>query len=291
MYQMGYDVRSDRLAALVYDSALISRLHEMIGTAARAFIHRRDFGIWSERVTTVVVYYALCRLLHPSGRTVGEEISPDVFLSPRTYRARVRLFLASISFPLIMRILNSERQTQGAVMSSIVDGFLKLISDLYFFFNSQSMGTSLPESLLTAGYMIPNATTKARVRIPGYVFTIAGSVTLMKLVTDVYRVVKHSSVRTELPITEGKAISDGTELKAPAGTCPVCMCEMNQPTATVCGHVFCWGCCFGWASVDGSPCPLCRTVSLPQDLLPLTAYAPTNAVWDPFWTKPFILDR
>jgi hypothetical protein len=288
---MGYDVRSDRLAALVYDSALISRLHDMIGTAARAFIHRRDFGIWSDRVTTVVVYYALCRLLHPSGRTVGEEISPDVFFSPHTYRARVRLLLASISLPLIMNTLNSRHASQGAVMSSITDGFLKVIADLYFFFNPRCMGTSLPESLLTAGYMIPNETTKARVRIPGYVFTIAGTVTLMKLVTDVYRVVKHSSVRTVLPISGDKRVADDTESKAPAGTCPVCMGEMDQPTATVCGHVFCWDCCFGWASVDGSPCPLCRTVSLPQDLLPLTAYAPTNAVWDPFWTKPFILDR
>ena len=288
---MGEDVRSDILAALVYDSALISRLHEMIGRAARAFIHRRDYGILSERVTAVVAYYALCRLLHPSGRTVGEELSPDVFMTPRTSRGRVRLFLGSISLPLITAILQSRTAAQGPLTSTMIEGFLKAISDLYFFFSRRCTGTSLLESLLVPEDLVSSSTTKARVPIPGYVFNIAGSVTLLKLLRDLFRVVNYSPGRTEQLSTGDEPVADGMESHAPAGTCPVCMCEMVRPTATVCGHVFCWDCCFGWASADGSPCPLCRTVSLPQDLLPLTAYAPTNAIWNPFWNKPFIIDR
>ena len=50
--------------------------------------------------------------------------------------------------------------------------------------------------------------------------------------------------------------------KEPVFTCPVCMNKMEQPSATICGHIFCDKCIR--ASIQAqSKCPTCRrTLSL-----------------------------
>ena len=288
-------IKGELLTALVYDMALVSRLKEQIDNVLSICdIRRGHHLLTSPRVVSVLTYFALCRLIHPKGLTLGEELVELVpSRRPHSMPSRLYWFIASVYLPVVLGTVIPNLSKKRPIMSSILELLTSVFGDIWFLFSTNPTATSLFEASLRPNHLEPNPVhPDSQIKFPKYIFPIAGAVifarTIDKFVKTSRRFMEKKHVCLNDETVEFEAIEDdGNTAFEP---CIVCMGDIKVPTATVCGHIFCWSCIVEWTStsLDGVPCPTCRTICHPQELVPLVHYVPGKSEWKPFWKKPIV---
>jgi peroxin-10 len=74
---------------------------------------------------------------------------------------------------------------------------------------------------------------------------------------------------------DDEAESDETD--GVTGHCTLCLGQRKYPTATNCGHMYCWKCITSWIRSNHNPaCPICRQHLEMKHLVPLAYYVATK---------------
>jgi peroxin-10 len=104
-----------------------------------------------------------------------------------------------------------------------------------------------------------------------------GLVILVELVVRLWRYNKQRHSREAKHTAETVALtssSDEDAHDAQSGRCMLCLSNRKCPTATNCGHIFCWRCIAEWiqSNPQEAVCPFCRQHITTQALVPLYFY-------------------
>ncbi len=290
---MNRGLKSELLFAHIYDMSLVARLTDQINTVLNQFDIRRNHRPFTvSKLVSLAVYFGICRMVHPSRRTLGEEL---VGLYPATEsysrQSRLKWLLSQLSvYVLFWGALPLLDQPKYAKFSEILKAITVSLSDTWFLLARTPTATSLLEEKMRPASIFPTVSADhASLRIPEYVYRLAACAVIARTVHAIYSVCVSSSAITRFaePNLGGNTKEYGTDTSAAFDPCLICMGAIESPTALICGHVLCWSCAMSWTTskVDGIGCPSCRTPCKPQDLVPLVHYAPSSADWEPAWKK------
>lgn len=109
-------------------------------------------------------------------------------------------------------------------------------------------------------------------------YLVLGLVVVVELVVRYWKYSKNrtaAAVQQHEDTVKGENTwSDDEDHVAVSGRCMLCLGPRKSPTATLCGHIFCWRCIAEWiqAGTRDSVCPFCRQHITAQTLVPLYFY-------------------
>lgn len=51
--------------------------------------------------------------------------------------------------------------------------------------------------------------------------------------------------------------------------CNICIRRPSNSVVTLCGHIFCWACLYGWMHNKEKPCPVCKNLLTKGTIVPI----------------------
>uniref|UniRef100_A0A0K8THW6 RING-type E3 ubiquitin transferase n=1 Tax=Lygus hesperus TaxID=30085 RepID=A0A0K8THW6_LYGHE len=144
---------------------------------------------------------------------------------------------------------------------------LPLFSHLHKALFYYSCGTyQLSKRIAGIHYVLVRFWLKDRQSIKG--FRLLGLVSILQLLTLFFQ----QSLEAVNRIEQSTEDQDCPSQAVPsAKQCVICVENISSPTATPCGHIFCWHCITEWAQNE-ERCPVCRETVVPHRLVPLRNY-------------------
>jgi len=277
--------KAELVTSLAYDMATVTRLKENIDHFFSLFdirnSERRPLQI--HRVLCACIYFGICRLVYPTGLTLGEELTELVpsgtsrLLRPTQ---RLRWYIATVMPYVIVSLLPT---------TPLSKFFHTMLTDVWFSLSPNPRSTSFFEQLIKPKKFHPVCVhPDSGLIAPKWLFPVYGIITVIASTKEFLgSLVKPKHVHF--------AEAAGESCQSPGPPCAICMDPIVSSTATICGHVFCWRCIMDWCvsgeldDQGGVPCPTCRTSCKASDLVALVNYAPSSGK-GAFWRRPIILN-
>ncbi|CAD2217428.1 peroxin-10 [Angomonas deanei] len=219
--------------------------------------------------------FSMCK-----GPTLGEEfcdLLPVVGKNPYRTVGATRGTILSLLFmvePATLFYL-SRRFFPSIPSHDVISIIHKVVSCLLFLF--EGFGT-IPHRLTRVKFLSlqPSQVLKQGSGAPGAYFTL-GLVLVVELVVRMWRYSKQKA-KNNAQVAQIESSSDDEEYEK-NGKCMLCLSHRKCPTATQCGHIFCWNCICEWIHSNPAEaiCPFCRQHITSHSLVTLYFYASPQA--------------